>query len=132
MDRFNHIYASSYKCKRPLLLTGSQGVGKSITVWSKLTQTADIASYKFQMLPSTNSAEMKDWLLEKLTKRQQGVFGPPTTASKAAIMIDDLSIPSPDEFGDVSVHELVVELLDTNQWYMLYVIFFSLKSQFDS
>ena len=75
---------------------------------------------------------MKDWLLEKLTKRQQGVFGPPTSAGKAAIMIDDLSIPSPDEFGDVSVHELVVELLDTNQWYMLYVIFFSLKSQIDS
>ena len=71
---------------------------------------------------------MKDWLLEKLTKRQQGVFGPPTTASKAAIMIDDLSIPSPDEFGDVSVHELVVELLDTNQWYALCNLFQPQKS----
>ena len=46
----------------------------------------------------------------------KGVFGPPTNCQKASIMIDDLSIPSPDEFGDVSVHELVVELLDTNKW----------------
>ena len=118
--RFNHIYASSVKCKRPLLLMGSQGIGKSITVSSKLTQNEDqSSSYKYQLLPSSGSAEFKDWLLTKLTKRHQRVFGPPTGMT-ATILIDDLAVPNPDEFGDVSVHEQIVELLDTNLWYDAY------------
>ena len=57
--RFNHIYASSLKCNRPLLLTGPQGVGKTRTVWAKLLASADLESYRFRLLPSTNSAEFK-------------------------------------------------------------------------
>ena len=102
--RFNHIYASSKKCSRPLLITGPHGVGKSITVWSKLTQKSDEFDYKCHFLPKSDSKEFKTWMTAKLHKREQGVYGPPPGA-KGTIMIDDLNIPSPDKFNDVSVHE---------------------------
>ena len=33
------------------------------------------------------------------------------------IFIDDLTSPHPDEFGDVALHEQIIELIDSQSWF---------------
>ena len=63
------------------------------------------------------SISYQSWLLEKLCKRKKGVYGP-DGGMKGTILIDDITAPSPDEFGDVTMHEQIIELLDTTRWYI--------------
>ena len=63
------------------------------------------------------SISYQSWLLEKLCKRKKGVYGP-DGGVKGTILIDDITAPSPDEFGDVTMHEQIIELLDTTRWYI--------------
>jgi hypothetical protein len=50
----------------------------------------------------------------KLTKRKQGVYGP--LLETGSFFIDDLTAPEPDDFGDVSLHEQIIELVDSAVW----------------
>ena len=91
--RFFHIYALSLRCKKPLLLIGPPGIGKSKVIWSKIRSNTDIASYKYTALPNSSPEELKTWLIGKLSKRGKGVYGPDTTTGN--IFIDDLTSPHP-------------------------------------
>ena len=113
--RFYHIYSLSARCKKPLLLIGPPGIGKSTAIWSKIKSNSDFSTYKFTALPTTSTQEFKSWLIGKLSKRGKRAFGPPTETG--SIFIDDLTSPHPDEFGDVALHEQIIELIDTSAWY---------------
>jgi dynein heavy chain len=114
--RFYHLYTLSMRCKRPLLLIGSPGIGKTSTIWSKLRSSTDSSCYKYSALPSSSTEDLKSWMLGKLTKRSKGVYGPQSIQS-GTIFIDDLTSPHPDEFGDVALHEQIIELIESNSWY---------------
>ena len=113
--RFYHVYALSVRCKKPMLLIGPPGIGKSMAIWSKIKSNEKATCYKFTALPTTSTGDLKKWLIEKLRKRKKGVYGP--QAATGTIFIDDLTAPHPDEFGDVSLHEQMIELMDSASWY---------------
>ena len=50
-----------------------------------------------------------------MSKRKKGVYGP-DGGLKGTILIDDITAPTPDEFNDVTMHEQIIELLDTSKW----------------
>jgi hypothetical protein len=54
------------------------------------------------------------WLSNKLTKRMHGAYGP--LLETGSFFIDDLTAPEPDRFGDVPLHEQIIELIDSSSW----------------
>ena len=54
-------------------------------------------------------------MLEKLSKRKKGVYGP-DGGLKGTFLIDDITAPEPDQFNDITMHEQMIELLDTSKW----------------
>ena len=50
-----------------------------------------------------------------MNKRKKGVYGPDGDL-KGTILIDDITAPAPDEFSDNTMHEQIIELLDTSKW----------------
>ena len=50
-----------------------------------------------------------------MSKRKKGVYGP-DGGLKGSILIDDITAPEPDEFNDVTMHQQIIELLDTHKW----------------
>jgi dynein heavy chain len=120
--RLYHVYSLSLRCKKPLLVIGPPGIGKSMAIWSKIKSLADSTCYKFTALPSTTTQEFKTWLVEKLSKRKKATYGPAAAGpgehgSAGTIFIDDLTSTHPDEFGQVAFHEQTIELIDSSTWY---------------
>ena len=113
--RFYHVYNLSMRCAKPMLLLGPPGIGKSVSVWSKIKSNGENTCYKFNALSTTSTREFNSWLIEKLFKRKKGVYGPQSQAGM--IFIDDLTSPHPDEFGDVALHEQIIELIDSQSWF---------------
>ena len=54
-------------------------------------------------------------MVEKLCKRKKAVYGPDGEL-KGTFLVDDITAPEPDQFNDVTVHEQIIELLDTSKW----------------
>ena len=115
--RFYHVYTLSMRCQKPMLLLGPPGIGKSISIWSKIKSNPDSTCYKFNALSSTTTQEFNSWMIEKLLKKKKGVYGPQN--ERGMVFIDDLTSPHPDQFGDVALHEQIIELMDSNSWYDL-------------
>ena len=114
--RFYHVYNLSMRCQKPMLLLGPPGIGKSVSVWSKIKSNTDTTCYKFNALSTTSTAEFNSFLIDKLFKRHKGVYGP-SASQTGMIFIDDLTSPHPDEFGDVALHEQIIELIDSKSWF---------------
>lgn len=112
--RFYHVYALSVRCKKPMILIGPPGIGKSMAIWSKIKSNEKATCYKFTALPNTTTQELKTWLVEKLYKRKKATYGPQTATG--TVFIDDLTSTHPDEFGEVAMHEQIIELIDTATW----------------
>ena len=53
-------------------------------------------------------------MASKLTKLKHGAYGP--LLETGSFFIDDLTAPDPDMFGDVPLHEQLVELIDSSSW----------------
>ena len=114
-SRFYHVLSISAKCNKPMLLIGPPGIGKSLGIWSKIKSNEEATCYKFNALPTSSTKDLKKWLVDKLDKKDKGVYGPQT--SLGTVFIDDLTSPHPDEFGDVALHEQIIELIDEGTWF---------------
>ena len=113
--RFYYVYALSMRCKKPLVLIGPPGIGKSKVIWCKIKSNTEVAAFKYTALPNSSPKELKTWLIGKLAKKDKGVYGPETATGN--IFIDDLTSPHPDSFGHVALHEQIIELIDSSSWY---------------
>ncbi|KAF5902959.1 dynein heavy chain 9, axonemal, partial [Clarias magur] len=104
--------------RRPVMLVGNAGTGKSVLVGGKLG-FLDPEKYTIKNVPFnyyTTSAMLQAVLEKPLEKKAGRNYGPP--GSKRLIyFIDDLNMPEVDAYGTVQTHTLIRQHMDYNHWY---------------
>ncbi|XP_028032579.1 dynein beta chain, ciliary-like isoform X2 [Bombyx mandarina] len=103
--------------QKPVMLVGSAGSGKTVSVAAKLNSLPE--SYAITNVPFNfyTTSEMMQKVLEKPLEKKSGRnFGPP--GSKFMIyFVDDLNMPEVDTYGTVQPHTLIREFMDYKHWY---------------
>ncbi|XP_041939413.1 dynein heavy chain 9, axonemal [Alosa sapidissima] len=104
--------------RRPIMLVGNAGTGKSVLVGDKLS-SLDSDKYVIKNVPFnyyTTSAMLQAVLEKPLEKKAGRNYGPP--GSKRLIyFIDDMNMPEVDAYGTVQPHTLIRQHMDYNHWY---------------
>ena len=102
-----------------ILLSGTTGTGKTMSILNLLNQQLSTDLYETLMLhfnARTTAAETQDLIDDKLERRRAGVLGP-TLGKRCVIYIDDLNMPAPEEFGAQPAIELLRQWMDYHGWY---------------
>ncbi|XP_054619923.1 dynein axonemal heavy chain 9-like isoform X2 [Dunckerocampus dactyliophorus] len=104
--------------RRPVMLVGNAGTGKSVLVGDKLSSLhAD--KYMVKNVPFnyyTTSAMLQAVLEKPLEKKAGRKYGPPGNR-RLIYFIDDLNMPEVDAYGTVQPHTLIRQHMDYNHWY---------------
>ncbi|CAH2292037.1 dynein heavy chain 9, axonemal [Pelobates cultripes] len=104
--------------KRPVMLVGNAGTGKSVLVGDKLS-SLDPDEYMIKNVPFnyyTTSAMLQAILEKPLEKKSGRNYGPPGT-KKLIYFIDDMNMPEVDTYGTVQPHTLIRQHMDYGHWY---------------
>ncbi|XP_062976517.1 dynein axonemal heavy chain 9 [Elgaria multicarinata webbii] len=104
--------------RRPVMLVGNAGTGKSVIVGDKLS-LLDSEEYLVKNVPFnyyTTSAMLQAVLEKPLDKKAGRNYGPPGT-KKLIYFIDDMNMPEVDTYGTVQPHTLIRQHLDYGHWY---------------
>ncbi|XP_060795606.1 dynein axonemal heavy chain 9-like [Neoarius graeffei] len=116
--RVNYFMDRLLEKRRPVMLVGNAGTGKSVLVSSKLG-SLDPDKYAIKNVPFnyyTTSAMLQAVLEKPLEKKAGRNYGPP--GSKTLIyFIDDMNMPEVDEYGTVQPHTLIRQHMDYSHWY---------------
>ncbi|XP_031336595.1 dynein beta chain, ciliary isoform X1 [Photinus pyralis] len=103
--------------RRPVMLIGNAGVGKTVLVNERLRSLPD--HYAICTIPFNfyTTSEMLQRILEKPLEKKAGRnYGPP--GNKTLIyFLDDMNMPEVDTYGTVQPHTLIRQHLDYNHWY---------------
>uniref|UniRef100_A0A1I8JH23 DHC_N2 domain-containing protein n=1 Tax=Macrostomum lignano TaxID=282301 RepID=A0A1I8JH23_9PLAT len=103
--------------KRPVMLIGGAGTGKSVLLGDKLSSLGEdymVANVPFNFY---TTSEMLQRVLEKPLEKKAGRnFGPPGT-KKLIYFIDDLNMPEVDKYFTVQPHTLIRQHMDYSHWY---------------
>ena len=88
---------------KPSFFTGDSGVGKSVIINNTLSLLSNKPEDKTMPIninfsAQTNSGRTQTSMLAKMDKMRNH-FQPPPTASRIAIFIDDINMPSVEEYG---------------------------------
>ncbi|XP_026133128.1 dynein axonemal heavy chain 9 [Carassius auratus] len=104
--------------RRPVMLVGNAGTGKSVLVGDKLG-SLDPEKYVIKNVPFnyyTTSAMLQAVLEKPLEKKAGRNYGPP--GSKRLIyFIDDMNMPEVDAYGTVQPHTMIRQHMDYSHWY---------------
>ncbi|XP_066468990.1 dynein axonemal heavy chain 9 [Tiliqua scincoides] len=104
--------------RRPVMLVGNAGTGKSVLVGDKLS-LLDSEEYLVKNVPFnyyTTSAMLQAVLEKPLDKKAGRNYGPPGN-KKLIYFIDDMNMPEVDTYGTVQPHTLIRQHLDYGHWY---------------
>ncbi|XP_047526088.1 dynein beta chain, ciliary-like isoform X1 [Pieris napi] len=103
--------------QKPVMLVGSAGSGKTVSVAAKLNSLSDSFAITNAPLNFYTTSEMIQKVLEKPLEKKSGRnFGPP--GSKFMIyFVDDLNMPEVDTYGTVQPHTLIRQFMDYKHWY---------------
>ncbi|XP_053528697.1 dynein axonemal heavy chain 9 isoform X1 [Artibeus jamaicensis] len=104
--------------RRPLMLVGTAGTGKSVLVGAKLA-SLDAEDYLVKNIPLnyyTTSAMLQAFLEKPLEKKAGRNYGPPGN-KKLIYFIDDMNMPEVDAYGTVQPHTIIRQHLDYGHWY---------------
>uniref|UniRef100_A0A2K6EEB1 Dynein axonemal heavy chain 9 n=1 Tax=Propithecus coquereli TaxID=379532 RepID=A0A2K6EEB1_PROCO len=104
--------------RRPVMLVGTAGTGKSVLVGAKLA-SLDPEEYLVKNVPFnyyTTSAMLQAVLEKPLEKKAGRNYGPPGN-KKLVYFIDDMNMPEVDAYGTVQPHTVIRQHLDYGHWY---------------
>ncbi|XP_062234716.1 dynein axonemal heavy chain 9-like [Platichthys flesus] len=104
--------------RRPVMLVGNAGTGKSVLVGDKLG-SLDSDKYMIKNAPFnyyTTSAMLQAVLEKPLEKKAGRNYGPPGSR-RLIYFIDDMNMPEVDEYGTVQPHTIIRQHMDYNHWY---------------
>jgi len=104
--------------RRPVMLVGNAGTGKSVLINNKLSLLDDehyaVANVPFNYY---TTSEMLQAVLEKPLEKKAGRnYGPPGT-KRLVYFIDDINMPEVDTYGTVQPHTLIRQHMDYTHWY---------------
>ncbi|EFC48546.1 hypothetical protein NAEGRDRAFT_55628 [Naegleria gruberi] len=103
--------------RRPVLLVGTAGTGKTTIVKGKLRSLDEETLYTTINFNSNTDAESFQNILEQsITKKAGKMYGPPGR-KKLIYFIDDLNMPNPDKYGTQSAVEFLRQHMDYGFWY---------------
>ena len=103
--------------RKPVMLIGNAGSGKTVLVQSKLNSLGEdyvIANVPFNFY--TTSLMLQGILEKPLEKKAGRNFGPPGS-KKLIYFIDDMNMPEVDTYGTVQPHTLIRQHMDYSHWY---------------
>ncbi|NXA70989.1 DYH9 protein, partial [Mohoua ochrocephala] len=116
--RVRFLVARLLQRRRPVLLVGAAGTGKSVLLGDTLC-SLDTDRYLVKKVPFnyyTTSAMLQGVLEKPLDKKAGRNYGPPGT-KRLVYFIDDLNMPEVDPYGTVQPHTLLRQHLDYGHWY---------------
>lgn len=103
--------------KKPVLLVGTAGTGKTTVVKGKLRNLDEDTLYTTINFNSNTDAESFQNILEQsIVKKAGKMYGPPGR-KKLIYFIDDLNMPNPDKYGTQSAIEFLRQHMDYGFWY---------------
>ncbi|KAI5103364.1 dynein beta chain, ciliary, partial [Silurus meridionalis] len=104
--------------KRPVMLVGNAGSGKSVIMGDKL-RSLNTDNYMIQSVPFnfyTTSAMLQAILEKPLEKKAGRNYGPPGN-KRLIYFIDDMNMPEVDKYFTVAAHTLIRQHMDHGHWY---------------
>lgn len=112
-------YCAKQRKQVHVLFCGITGTGKTVSVKNQLLNGFDEDSYssiQFAFSAATNSKQTQDIIDGKLDKRRRGVFGPPI-GKTMVVFVDDLNMPTKEEFGAQPPLEMLRQFMCQGGWY---------------
>ncbi|CAC5392306.1 DNAH [Mytilus coruscus] len=103
--------------KRPVMLVGTAGTGKTVLMQDKLSSLPDefmVANVPFNFY--TTSAMLQGILEKPLEKKAGRNYGPPGTR-RLIYFVDDMNMPEVDVYFTVQPHTLIRQHIDHGHWY---------------
>ncbi|XP_070187600.1 dynein beta chain, ciliary-like isoform X2 [Littorina saxatilis] len=103
--------------RRPVMLVGNAGAGKTVLMQDKLAALSDefmIGNVPFNFY---TTSEMLQRVLEKPLEKKAGRnFGPPGNR-RLIYFVDDMNMPEVDKYYTVQPHTLIRQHIDHGHWY---------------
>ncbi|GAB6032148.1 hypothetical protein CHUAL_010802 [Chamberlinius hualienensis] len=116
MVRCEHLL--ELNCRKPLLIVGPTGTGKTTYVNHYLAKNEvnGVTTVLVSMAGRSEASQTQDVIIGELEKRRKGTYGPPL-GKKCVVFIDDLHRPSKETYGAQPPLELFKQYLDHGHWF---------------
>jgi len=117
--RYAYLLERSLEVAKPMLFTGHSGVGKSVVIADLINRMVDgggWASLPISFSAQTSARRTQESIESKLDKRKKTLLGPPP-GKRMIMFVDDVNMPTLEEYGAAPPVELLRQFLDQGGFY---------------